>query len=402
MINKHQFPKTILMIVFGLSLIFCSNNATAQVIHAFVFCKTGDSEIGKSCDMNFDKVLRFCNDVADAMNRPCVEHKVRSYGFYYKKVDSILRNTVIGPQDIVIVYLNTHGTKTKWDKNIFPLIDIPSSLIESYSIYNYLLKKNPQSLMTIVESCSGYSKLSPQNTFIRMQGQAADTTKKDSSSMEKQIVNIRKLFDKPQYLMICAGQPGKSTWATDMGSTFTNCLMEAFQRTINLASTSANVSWNFFLNQTKEMTYSRTLVTSLQYYPVWEIRDPAGNGHKTIVNAKPKLTTKLLLKVDLAPRYESIRHFSNDKYYYVNLKISNTLGVRKVVYYLGRTMKDSVVTLPGTTENLVRQFSYKMPAIHNQFQIRASLLLNDGSLNDIYAEIKFPGKDKITRTLMAH
>jgi hypothetical protein len=402
MSNKLQFPKVVLVIVFGLFIIFCDNNADAQVIHAFVFCKTGDSDIGKSCDMNFDKALRFCNDVADGMNLPCVEHKVRSYNFYYKKIDSILRNTVIGPQDIVIVYLNTHGTKTKWDKNIFPLIDIPSSLIESYSIYNYLIKKHPKSLMTIVESCSGYSKLSPQNAFIRMQGQSTDTTKKDSSAISKQIANIRKLFGRPQYLMICAGQPGKSTWATDMGSTFTNCLMEAFGRTINLASTSPNVSWNFFLNQAKEMTYSRTLVTNLQYYPVWEIQDLAGNGNRTVVNARPELTTKLLLKVEQAPRYESIRHFSNDKYYYVSLKVSNTLGVRKVIYYLGRTMKDSVVILPGTTENLFKQFSYRMPAIHNQFQIRASLLLNDGSLNDIYAEIKFPRKDETIRMLKAH
>jgi hypothetical protein len=416
--------KSILLLTFILLL---AGKTFSQTFHAFLFCKTSDPDIGTSVKINYANMQDALQVIANGLNYTYKEHSLTSINFNIKNVLKYVDSSNIQPVDIVFMYFSTHGAKSKWDSNIFPQIDIPDTLLSVYKLYKKMLsEKNPKSIITLVEACSGFQKITPQQAFIYQ-------TINDSSavnintSLQKQ--NIQKLFSSNCDIIVTAGQPGKNTWATSEGSMFTNC----FLRTLNEFFETTNitmVNWENLLQQCKQYTYDMTSSTSITYYPVWEktncnellainaldigltmrsiatipISDittsPISNiATLPISNIETipisNIETLPILNIDTLPILNKVSlNISNSKaqkrknHNSINLSISGNSSeinsISKVQYFLDITMPKPIVTNTNQSKNFSYEFS-----VWREFPIKAKVFYKNGKVVDLYGEINF-------------
>jgi hypothetical protein len=348
----------------------------AQNLHAFLFCKTSDRKIGFSVRINYINMREQSQQIASALGLKYIEHPLTGSNFNVQNVNTLLSQTQITSDDIVILYFSTHGAKSRWDTNIFPQIDIPDSLIAAYKKHLGLLEKKPKMILTAIEACSGYQKITPQEAFVYEQ-RLSDDIPDTLSSL--QVANIKKLFSSSCGIIVTAGQPGKNTWATANGSMFTNCFLRALTEQINMPlAQSSKVGWENLLKQAKEYTYNMTKTTSIRYYPVWEKKDCNGLVNQSYIDSS-KAETYAVLNLKCS------KSTSGKNPYLVNLSVRNLSPERKitkVVYFLHNTFRYPEVMVKNTEANF--QYSF---TVWGEFLIKAKVFFEDGLIVDAYENI---------------
>lgn len=372
-----------------ISFLLCGN-AFSQKFHAFLFCKTSDRNIGTSVKINYANMQEALQIVADGLNYQYAEHSLTSLNFNIKNVNVVIDSTNIQPNDIVFMYFSTHGAKSKWDSNIFPQIDIPDTLLAVYKLYKKVLtEKNPKSIVTLIEACSGFLDITPQQAFIYQT--AGDTNSvKLNSPLQKQ--NIQKLFSSDCNIIMTAGQPGKNTWATWQGSMFTNCFLRTLKEYIETPNLSM-VTWDNVLKQCKQYTYDMTSSTRIKYYPVWEKSNcsekmafDSSQSSISIDTLPIANKVSLIIKCSKAERGRNL--------YFVKLKIEGSISeinsISKVEYFLDATMTMPIVLRVNKNKNFEYGFS-----VWGEFPIKAKVFYLDGKVVDLYGEIDFKNSSKI-------
>ncbi|HYE69056.1 MAG TPA: pYEATS domain-containing protein [Anaerovoracaceae bacterium] len=359
--------------------------AAQRKLHAFLFCKTTDPSIGKGATANYADMLNFCETIAGAIGYDLVDHSLISQRFEKNRLLSTVRTTRIDPTDIVIIYYSTHGAKSVWDKSIFPQVDVPSSLIPSYTIHKEIAAKKPKAVLSIVEACSGYLDIKPQQAFLLEQSAVVMEPNKAESRIKG---NINLLFNSTCNIIVCAGQPGMNTWATDQGSIFTKNFLRAFNEVVSNPFTAPNM-WDTVLNKSQRYTSDFTKTTRLPHYPVWEKQDCSGLTPQTvIVNEKPVSHANFAIKVT-PPRTSGSVWPGKKKIYNVEFSISGTgdKEIDSVTYYMHYTMPKPTVTVHNKNE----KFRYTI-GVWGEFQVKAKVHFSDGEAEEYYKHIEFPKK----------
>ncbi len=370
-------------ITLTVSILLCGN-AFSQKFHAFLFCKTSDRSIGTSVKINYANMQEALQIIADGLNYEYAEHSLTSLNFNIKNVNAVTDSTNIQPNDIVFMYFSTHGAKSKWDSNIFPQVDIPDTLLAVYKLYKKVLtEKNPKSIVTLIEACSGFLDITPQQAFIYQT--AGDTNSvKLNTPLQKQ--NIQKLFSSDCNIIMTAGQPGKNTWATWQGSMFTNCFLRTLKEYIETPNLSM-VTWDNLLQQCKQYTYDMTSSTRIKYYPVWE---KSNCSEKIALDSNLSSilidTTSISNKISFSIKCSKAQRGRNP--YFVQLKIEGSPNeinsITKVEYYLDATMPKPIVPIVNKSKNFEYGFS-----VWGEFPIKAKVFYSDGKVIDLYGEIDF-------------
>lgn len=369
--------------LFFILLICISNAGYSQKLHAFLFCKTNDPKIGTGVKVNFANMKETSQLIATALNYTYVEHSVTGVYFNESNIQSALDNVKFDSQDIVIMYFSTHGAKSPYDSNIFPQLSIPNEtgkLVSGYKMHQALLIQKPKFLLTIIEACSGFLKIPPQQSFLFETQQGIATQEKLTIN---QINKIKKLFitQKECDIIISAGQPGKNTYATDFGSMFTICFLNAFGSYINSGQTTKN-DWDILLEQAKQYTYDMTSKYPIQYYPVWEKRFCTNETTRDVDDRSIKGKE---LTFNISCNKTQIK--SNKQRYDVKLTIDgddNHSLIEKTVYYLDRTMEQPTIEKADASNNYLCEIN-----VWKEYPIKAKVYLKDGRIVDIYNKIVF-------------
>ncbi|MCG7855482.1 caspase family protein [Flavihumibacter sediminis] len=358
--------KLIIYLIFSTLII----QAQSQKIHSFLFCKTSDKKIGDPVKINYFNMQEQIQNLTEALGYQNISHIGTGRGFNARKVETEIQNADISDKDIVILYFSTHGGMSKRD-SLFPQLDIPNQLVSAYNKHKFLLTKNPSLIITIIEACSGFQNITPQEAFVY--GQFADfSPAEDYVPVETQ--NIQKLFSYKGSIIITAGNPGMDTWATANGSMFTNCFLRAINEYIRMPSNEKeNVTWENVLERTKQYTWNMTSTTSSAYYPVWEIMDETNTSPVTEYgikfNVKTKRTKRLRNKYDL-----NLTVVSTD----------NKYKIEKVVYYLHNTFIPPIVEVSDKEDDF-----HLYRAVWGTFPIKATVYLTNGKVVDLYKNFKF-------------
>lgn len=360
------------------ALLMLSQLSHSQTLHAFLFCKTSDPKIGMSVKINQGNIQEVSQIIANAIDYKYVEHSLSGLNFNVENVRKTIEEVKINSEDIIILYFSTHGAKSKWDSNIFPQIDVPDSLLSAYKIHKNLLGKKPKSVFTMIEACSGFQRITPQEAFIYQ-------TIQEDDKVEKQIIyrkeNIRKLFLSSCSTIITAGQPGLNTWATTEGSMFTNCFRRTFDEYSDMTDIN-KVTFDNLLKQCKEYTYDMTRTTRLKYYPVWE----RGNCDGGIV---AQLSDTIVPIKNIALDISCAKKNRSRNPYDINLELSGPKEemalIKKVVYFLDVEMPKPIVTSTKREDN----FYYGYFSVRGEFPIKAKVYYTDGTVIELYDSINF-------------
>jgi Caspase domain len=324
--------------------------------------------------------------IAQALNMDYSEHVLTSANFTISKVEDAIANTSVGPDDIVLLYFSTHGAKSPRDSTIFPQLDIPAVLISSYKEHKKLAGKHPKSLLTVVEACSGYLDITPQEAFVFQQGPGSN---QEQPLTPGEINNIKQLFSNACELIITAGEPGKNTWATNEGSMFTNCFLRALNEYIDMpADKTQNVTWDNVLAQAKQYTYDMTSTTSITYYPVWE-KDNCGGNNGLV----PQLDTSAVVEraATLSIETKKTLRLRNkyDVFLHVNYKPVGDLKIDSVTYFLDKTMTNPIVTVSNSEDNFFLSL-----AVWGSYPIKAKVYFNDNKQVDLYGNFNLSRRAK--------
>jgi len=372
--------KKLMLILLGY-LAIQPYEVTAQKFHAFLFCKTADPEISQSVIINYAKMQIETQKLARGLQLEYVEHALTGGNFTSQNVNTMISKASIATNDVVFIYCSTHGAKSRYDTTIFPQLDIPSDLVSSYGIYQQMIAKHSGTLLTVIEACSGYLNITPQEAFVLEQ---SGTPPPNQALTNIQTRNIGKLFSGPCRLIVTAGQPGKITWATTEGSMFTNCFLRALDQYIDMPDGGSDkVSWSNLLGQAKAYTDEMTRTTPVPYFPVWET-DDCGNGPQLKPQIDSTLEAKRDVKFSIDVRFAFRLHNRHDVILNVRYQPVNSIRIDSVTYFLDKTFAQPVVTVKDSKHD----FYYKLK-VWGTFPIKAKVYFNDGRVIDLYKNFDF-------------
>lgn len=351
-----------------------------QKLHSFLFCNTFDPTIGTSARFNYVEMHDQFQLLAGALMMEYKEYSCTGSFFEISRISSELNKASITENDIVVLYINTHGFIKETDNVKFPNLTIPDSIVSAYVKHELMLKKKPKLLLTIIEACSGFLNLSSQQAFVFEQNISSVAPKPLN---QRQINNVRTLFANPFKVIITAGEAGKNTYATSLGSIFTKCFLIALNECINLPAyrVSAELNWDKVLTQTKIYTENRTRGMPISYSPVWETRELIGFVEQGVFNSVPAEERD----VDFVVKTRKRLFFQRNDYV-VEMTIHNRskLAIDSVVYYLHETMPKPVVK----TTNAARNFIHTI-TVWGRFPLKAKVYFNDGKNYELYKDFNF-------------
>ncbi|WEA00713.1 pYEATS domain-containing protein [Mucilaginibacter sp. SJ] len=371
-------------VIFFIALCFFASHSNAQRVVSFMFCKTKDRKIGTSVSLNYTNMRDEFQLIAGALGYSYNENSVTGYDFNVANVNSVIDKAEIRPDDIVFVYFSTHGAKSKYDSNIFPQLDVPDSLISAFNKHLIFLKKKPAVLITVIEACSGFLDITPQEAFVFEQFGNTDSNPQITPDQKE---NAKKLFSSACEIIITAGQPGKNTWATASGSMFTNCFLRALNEYLDGdPSQNSKLTWANVLDRAKTYTSDMTSQTSIHYWPVWKMRDCNTLTEQYLTNIE---TAE---KRDVTFNVVSRKRLRLRNPYDVYLSITNKSGLKidSVTYFMHKTMPHPTMSVTNGANNF-----YLSLAVWGTFPIKAKVYFQDGKVFELYKNIDFKNRETI-------
>ena len=377
---KHVYVLVIFLLCFTAS--FCQN------LHVFLFCNTNDKKIGESAKKNLFHFNELAERVSKSIGYNLVPYYLFGERFNKLLIENTIRDASFKPGDIAFIYLSTHGANRKEDHVNFPVIQVSDVFMSSFGIYKEIAKKNPKALISIVEACNGYKVIDDAQIRFLYRQSIDYAAAANVPPSEVKIKNIKALFTNGCRFIVCAGKPGQDTWATSIGSIFSNNFLRAFDEGISDLKNAP--SWATILKASHTYTYDETLGTPLPHYPIWSkpkcismISQSIDDDSTEVFVEEPIIDNKLVITSSGPKR----KHFFGSKTYYdFTLSLKENNDVDSVTYFLHHTFKDSIVTV----YNKPTQFRYKLINVFGDFPIKAIIHYSNGRKSEDFDEIRLP------------
>ncbi len=156
-----SYLKKYLFLVIAYSLLQLSSLDAAQV-HAIIVADTLIGAGNRGMEVNIDAMQREVKQIAAYTNLPLTIAVFEEYNVKVKNILKYFNEINIAPDDIVIFYINNHGSRNKdktnqWPNLIFPLDQIATKdhvIIDFNDLVEILKGKNPKLLISIAEACN--------------------------------------------------------------------------------------------------------------------------------------------------------------------------------------------------------------------------------------------------------
>lgn len=400
-IKKKLHMKTFLFLLATLTFQTQSNS---QKLHAFLFCNTKDPLIGNGAKSNLNHMTAFVKQIATGLGYKLILHTLKDDNFNKQKIADEISKGVkqISKLDVVIAYINTHGYKSVEDPDSFPRLKVGQELVSSFGIHQQLCKVEHRMLLTLIEACSEFAELSPQDSFI-VEDSYSDANDKIIEDLSRaKITNYMYqgyLTQSGSYI-VSAGQAGSTSYATDEGSFFTTNFIRAFNEAVDTSNDL--VDWQGLLTKASYYTYQITQYMRSHPIPIWSFEScerptkilfspykAFSHGYDVTTSATDQLGPnnhklyKSFFRIDTTDRLDSLTYYL----YFDSLKkvvtLRSTDSVTKRYPYHYEIKELDSPQLRGNDFNFL-VFSEK------EFKFRLKLYYENGGEMDFYSVITYP------------
>jgi hypothetical protein len=374
-------------IFFALSLIISTGPCSAQKLYGYIFCKTLDSELKDPAEINYLKIKDLFQNIAATLNYSYVDRSLKDEKYNQLNVESFISRDSFEPNDIVFIYINTHGKNSRWSsESLFPLIDVPKTFLSSERLFVNIAGRKPKVCMALIEACNGYDRsdtnLILQEAFLdRERDVARDIDAPDAAVIEN---NLRTLLSLPDKYIVCAGEKGMITYALSDGSVFTNKFIKAFKEAMVYKDASRS-NWRWILETSKKYTSDRTQAFTYKHSPIWQ---KYVSGKLTSQGILDTLAIVRKAALNVLVRRKKILGLFNSKFRIVEVSINSSKQIDSVTYFLHRTMPDSIVTVLPRIGRPDRACRYTF-SVWGEFPIKAIVHFTDRETEESYGEIIF-------------
>lgn len=381
------------IIITVLLFIICSV-AESQTIYGIAFTDTDDGSIGKGCENDLKNIKKYFQRVKNCLGYQLRELYYAGDKFTKENYNDIAKNVNSSPNDIIILYISSHGERSAEDTTPFPQIYVNGETVSAYYMHKELIKHPHKSLMTIIDACNVVRNISPdeEKIFKKTYTEKFVTLINDKERKLVKKVLVDDCFD----LIVTSSQIGVGSLTTpNLGSIFTNNFLSAFSYYVrdaneNLASIENILSRSndYTLNETQRIYINEKLTQTKEdqpHHPVWELAK-----RRSGVIKKDASASQFNIKYDivkLTPEQKRKLKVSND--YMVDISIDSAgelfQKIEQVKYFLHPTFRNPIITRLNKNE----AFKYRI-FIWGEFLLRCEIKLEDGSVIDVAKELGLP------------
>jgi len=376
-------------LLLAIGTFFLFQTSYSQTIYSLVFSYTEDNTIGQGCYIDYKNTKSEVQAISQALGQNLIERHFTS-DFNKTNLDNVINNLGVNPDDIIFLYISTHGARSsQGDNNQFPQIVVPSSntqvMVSSYNyIYSKIKNLNARLTITLIDACNGYANITPKEVTIY----GKTYSKKTSNTLTNfQKSNYLKLFKNYKgNLLVSSSEPGKYSISTSAGSIFTNCFFQALHYYTDMEDQTniKYINWTNLLNRAKQYTLNETQRVSSQdrdfqpYYPVWENGLSRSVSSTSISNTTREVPSSLkLLHTCRALSAQEMRERDTDNdhllKYWISGRQEDLNRIEKVIYYLHHTFSDPIHQNTDSESNYLETFT-----VWGQFWLRAKIIFKDG------------------------
>lgn len=227
----------------------------AQTFHVFIFANTNDPKIGKSCDVDKEKILVNVKTAARVLNYKVSTHIFTGKDFNKDNLRNALNNFSCSENDVVFFYFTGHGGRSQEDQEIWPQMNFNKSgqNVDEYYVPLNIVDKmfdehGPKFRLVMADCCNNYANITPK---VDMRGQ----TVVDNENHTNEV--FAKLFkDVKGNVLISSSKQGEYSYSdTEKGGWFTANYIEALTKAMNKE---VNTSWESLLSYAKNATLAET------------------------------------------------------------------------------------------------------------------------------------------------
>jgi len=399
-----------------LGLLFIFNfSCVAQKIVSAIFANTEDDQIGYGSSADETTIMLFLSRLKDDLGYtldPDPPLRFDFGNFTYKKFDDLENKfSTTGPEDIIIVYISSHGGRDQLNETPFPYI-LFDSLQNKRSVFDKFksLQKLPHKcLLMAIDACNNYldtSKISKEEVESKYFGKNyAPFIPRTITAHEKEVAHsifISNCFD----LCVTASNPPLISQTTYRGSLFTNSFISAFYDHYEYLTTEqANINsilkdaYTETLDESKRLYYNDTKgdlehsVYSAPYHPVWNPIDPCVNKTTmtifndsiSIIKTKIEIDTtsfKIDIRMSSPPTLRALRGVKKTVDIRIQAANKNLFDkIDQVIYYLPGFKEQNVFATDRQDHYHYRLFLF------TNFYLRCKIILKDNQIINLSKNI---------------
>lgn len=174
-------------------LFVTASSLNGQTLHAINFANTIDRNIGKSCEVDYN---RFNNEVAEIATY--IDYNVEFYTYAGEDCSrenllNTIKNMRCSSNDIIIFYYSGHGVRNPKDESPFPQMCLKygaydeAKFVAVHTVVEMLEKKNAHLTLVLTDCCNSESEMVSSKSLLA-------SAKGISKYEESYAVNYRKLF----------------------------------------------------------------------------------------------------------------------------------------------------------------------------------------------------------------
>lgn len=258
-----------LLISLCLSLACLLPDASARTLHFILVADTNDPGIGLGCEENLKRLGRVAEDIAKHTDLRVKKYILKGAAFQKAGLQKTLQNLHCEPSDVLWFYYSGHGVNSgeKW-----PTLRIGTGM--RLSQVAQTLKQKGGKFTIVSADCCNYVHGA---TATAQRRASKDASARGAYSTTAVSTAYRHLFEKPAgELLMSSSQAGEfSVYVEDIGGMFTAALcLDLYE----LSTTTANLSWDLLLQETKRSTQRNLSAFNRSQTPQYELRttNPAG------------------------------------------------------------------------------------------------------------------------------
>jgi hypothetical protein len=240
----------LLLTTLHLCLIMCG-----QKVITITFADTDDEVIGDGCTIDDKNIHKYSSRLANALGYPIDEQlEYVSSKFNPSSFDQFVSKIKSTNNDILILYISSHGARPKDEKRPFPWVSFEEIYRSAYAKHTSLRHLPHRTLLTLIDACNVIRPISPKE--VKLFGKTYNPQLTDPISGTERAV-VKKIFVENNFdLIITSSQIGVTSLSTPSGSVFTNSFIAACNYYFKRTDVDLQVLKTFLQEQTIILTMS--------------------------------------------------------------------------------------------------------------------------------------------------
>ena len=260
-----------------------SAQSSKGILHAIVVVNTNDRDIGSYIDLeNVSKELKSIEKNTGLILRL---NTMTKNNFKLNKVNNLLKQLSVAPNDVVIFYYSGHGFKRNQDKSRWPKMVLNNGrYLGLDEVVATLKEKNPRFFIAMSDSCSNFMSKSISKRGISIVPINPQNYSKNYQSL---------FLGHKGYIIAAAAKAGQyAAGSRSVGGIFTNQFLDSFKQEVELPN---EPSWHRIIERAeKEISFKNQDGKNNIQNPQFEIKITSVEQIPVVTPERNKLSLQIL------------------------------------------------------------------------------------------------------------